>query len=116
MDGVGAVASHSSAQRSPNLPHEATTAGSPGTTRLATADSIAPVPVAAKESTSLLGLEDERQALQHPGIDLDEGRRPVIEDRLGHHLAETLGGNGVGPAVNMYCLPKISGGRPSRSG
>jgi len=44
---------HISAQRWPNLPADATTAGSPGTTRLATADSIAPDPEAAKESTSL---------------------------------------------------------------
>jgi hypothetical protein len=36
------------------LPDDATTAGSPGITRLATADSIAPVPVAAKQSTSFL--------------------------------------------------------------
>jgi hypothetical protein len=45
-------ASQSSAQRSPNLPHEATSAGSPAATRFETADSMAPVPVAAKHRTS----------------------------------------------------------------
>ena len=45
-------ARHSSAQRSPNFPQEATSAGSPGRTRLATADSMAPDPDAANASTS----------------------------------------------------------------
>ncbi len=45
-------ASESSAQRSPNLPHDATSAGRPRRTRLADADSSAPLPDAAKISTS----------------------------------------------------------------
>ena len=48
------AASHESqisAQRSPNLPQEATTARSPRPTRLVTAETIAPVPEAAKQST-----------------------------------------------------------------
>ena len=46
-------ASQSSTQRSPNLPQDATSAGSPGCTRFAAADSIAPEPEAAKQRTSL---------------------------------------------------------------
>ena len=42
----------SSTQRSPNLPHEATSAG-PAAARFATADSIPPDPEEAKHSTSL---------------------------------------------------------------
>ena len=45
-------ASHSSNQRSPNLPQDATRTGSPGLTRLATADSSAPVPELVKIWTS----------------------------------------------------------------
>jgi hypothetical protein len=45
-------ATQSSAHRSPNLPQEATSTRSSGRTRLATADSSAPVPDEAKTSTS----------------------------------------------------------------
>ncbi len=41
-------------QRSPKLPTEATITVSPGFTTFTTADSMAPVPEAAKTSTSLL--------------------------------------------------------------
>ena len=33
-------------------------------------------------------LEDQRQPLQHPRVDLDERRGTVIEDRLRHHLRD----------------------------
>ena len=81
-------ASQSSAQRSPNLPQEATSAGSPGRVRLATADSSAPEPVEAKQRTSLLGPEDLGQPLEDALVDLDEGGSAVVEDRLGHHLRD----------------------------
>ena len=50
--GSAPKASQSSTHRSPNFPHDATSAGSPGRTRLATADSMAPDPEAANASTS----------------------------------------------------------------
>ena len=52
VDRLAAVGVDSSAQRSPNLPQEATSAGFPRLTRLAAADSSAPVPEAAKIRTS----------------------------------------------------------------
>ena len=45
-------ASQSSAQRCPNLPQEATSGVSPGATRLATADSMPPLPEELNISTS----------------------------------------------------------------
>ena len=38
--------------------------------------------------------------LETARVELDERRRAVVEDGLGHHL-ETGGGSGVGPAVIM---------------
>ena len=32
------------------------------------------------------GLEHGRQPVERPGVDLDEGGRAVVQDRLGHHL------------------------------
>ena len=97
-------ASPSSIQRSPNLPAAQASTWSPGRTRLATADSIAPEPLAANASTSLAP-EDGRQLAQHAGVELDERRRAVVEHRLRHRLRDPRR-HGVGPAVIRYCLTK----------
>ena len=45
-----------------------------------------PVPGGGEHEHVVLGLEHHLEALQHALVDLDEGRRAVIEDRLRHHL------------------------------
>ena len=56
----------------------------PGRTRFATAESIAPEPLAANVEHVVVGAEDLRQALEHAGVQLHAGRRAVVEHRLGH--------------------------------
>ena len=34
------------------------------------------------------GAEGDRETIEHPPVDLDEGRRAVVEDRLGHRLRD----------------------------
>jgi hypothetical protein len=61
--------------------------------RLARADQVRdprlhrPAPRGREAEDLVLGTEDLRQALERPGVDLDERGRPVVEDRLSHHLA-----------------------------
>ena len=77
-------ASHISAQRSPNLPHEAATAVS-GPDQVG--DRLhRPGPRGGEAEHRVAGLEDPGQALEAARVDLDEGGGAVVEDRLGHHL------------------------------
>ena len=61
----------------------------PGRVRFATADSIAPAPGRREAEHVVPGLEDVRGSRSRTArVDLDEGRRAVVEDRLRHHLRD----------------------------
>ena len=68
-------------QRSPKLPAETTRCGSPGETRLATADSNAPVPDEPKRSTSLSVRHTSRRRREHALVDRQELGAAVVDDR-----------------------------------
>ena len=92
-----------SAQRSPNFPAEATAATSPGKTRLATADSRAPVPDAANERTSFCVWNTALRFLSaRSWTAMKAGARWY---GIGEAMTWlTAGGSGVGPAAIRYSL------------
>ena len=94
-------ARQTSSQRSPNLPQRITIASSPGDRRFTTAASIAPVPEAARTSTSLRVSSMSASAARTRANSVSNSG--VRWWRMGRDRAwSTSGGIGVGPGARRW--------------